>query len=911
MRVLFERFGKPLRMTVNEVWRDLKPAEPFVPPGASIAIDHDYLTQRGGAERVALSLARAFPGAPVHTSMYDPSGTFPEFADLPICTSALDNMDSLRRNHRAALPLLARSFSRMSIAADVVVCSSSGWAHGIRTDGRKIIYCHNTARWLYQADRYEPGRGGIAGMGLSLLEDRLRRWDLAAATSAHRYLANSTVVRDRIRAAYGVDAEIVPPPYAIDVHGTQTPIGSLDAGFVLCVSRLISYKNVAAIVGAMQGLGGHQLVVVGTGPDEAELRAMAPANVMMLGVVDDDQLRWLYANCVGLVSASYEDFGLTPIEAAAFGKPSALLRWGGFLDTLNEGITGLYFDEPTPLSVAGALETLLHERWDADAIRTHASRYSEANFADRMKAIAREEVAIAGGHLPPANPSDPNTIIDLRDNPPTLTRARDVSLVAASTRTRRAAPAVTALRGITTKASIVLADMVTVIAAMLVAFVLWSHWRTDDPTTFRNAHLRLGILSIPVWFVAMAHSGLYRSRLVTSRMEEMRRVSRAVVLSVLGIAAISTVTRFQAARLWLVLCAVLGFVALAIERSVIRNLFRRRRRNGRMLRTVVVVGANAEAIELAHALCNDSSLGYRVTGFLCDDRPFGSDVDGIGVVLGTVDQTLSAIRRLNATGALIATTAVSHAVSMRLTSELADVGVHVELSSSLRDIATRRMTIRPVGRYPILYVEPTPRGSWRNAAKRLFDVVLASVALVVMLPVLFVATVEIKLESRDSTVLFRQRRVGRGGTSFELLKLRTMVPDAEHRLIDLLDQNDASWPLFKMRNDPRVTRVGRFLRRSSIDELPQLWNVIRGDMSLVGPRPALASEMTEWTPDMHARLKVRPGITGMWQVNGRSTATSEDYERLDVYHVNNWSLLTDLAIIARTIPAVLATRGAY
>jgi exopolysaccharide biosynthesis polyprenyl glycosylphosphotransferase len=827
-------------------------------------------------------------------------------------------MDSLRRNHRAALPLLARSFSRMTVAADVVVCSSSGWAHGIQTDGRKVIYCHNPARWLYQSDRYEPGRGGIAGMGLSLLEDRLRRWDLAAASSAHRYLANSTVVRDRIRSAYGVDAEIVPPPYAIDVNGARSPIGSLDAGFVLCVSRLISYKNVAAVIGAMQGLGGHQLVVVGTGPQEAELRAIAPANVMMLGSVDDDQLRWLYANCAGLVSASYEDFGLTPIEAAAFGKPSALLRWGGFLDTLDEGVSGLYFDEPTPLSVAGALETMLRERWDPDAIRAHASAYSEESFTARIREIAREEVA-AGGHQlpavgvaePPSTDTSANAVIDLRGEQAVVTRARDFSLVAASTRTQRAAPAVTALRGITTKASIAAGDLVAVSMAMLLAFVLWSRWRTADPTSFRAAHLRLGFLSLPVWFVAMAQAGLYRSRLVTSRMEELRRIARAVLLTVLGIAAISTVTRLQAARIWLVLCAILGFGALAIDRAVVRAIFRRRRRNGHMLRTVVVVGANAEAVELAHALCDDPALGYRVTGFLADDKPFGADVAGIGTVLGTIDQTLSAIRRSNATGALIATTAVPHATSMRLTSELADVGVHVELSSSLRDIATRRMTIRPVGRYPILYVEPTPRGSWRIAAKRVFDVLLASTALVVTFPVLLLAALAIKLDDPNNRVLFRQRRVGRGGASFELLKLRTMVPDAEHRLVDLMAQNDASWPLFKMRNDPRVTRVGRFLRRSSIDELPQLWNVLRGDMSIVGPRPALASEMTQWTPDMHARLKVRPGITGMWQVNGRSAATSAEYERLDVYYVNNWSLLTDLAIIARTVPAVFATRGAF
>jgi exopolysaccharide biosynthesis polyprenyl glycosylphosphotransferase len=319
---------------------------------------------------------------------------------------------------------------------------------------------------------------------------------------------------------------------------------------------------------------------------------------------------------------------------------------------------------------------------------------------------------------------------------------------------------------------------------------------------------------------------------------------------------------------------------------------------------------NEEAIGLARSLHDDPALGYRVLGFMADDLPIDHDVDGIAPVLGGIDQTLSAVRRLNATGVLIATSAVSQAASGRLTDELADVGVHVELSSSLRDIAMRRMTIRPVGRYPIVYVEPLMHGGWRSVAKRLFDVTLASVGLLLSLPLLAIAAAAIRLNS-PGPVLFHQRRVGRGGNSFEVLKLRTMVADAEQRISEVASLNEATWPLFKMRTDPRVTRVGRILRRTSIDELPQLWNVLRGSMSIVGPRPALPSEMRGWPPDMHARLKVRPGITGMWQVNGRSTSSSGDYERLDLYYVNNWSLLTDVAIILQTIPAVLATRGAY
>ena len=466
------------------------------------------------------------------------------------------------------------------------------------------------------------------------------------------------------------------------------------------------------------------------------------------------------------------------------------------------------------------------------------------------------------------------------------------------------------MRGLATKSTIAATDLLSVAAAMIAVFFLWSHWRIDDPRNFRNAHEWLGVLSMPIWLFAISHAGLYRSRLITSRMEEVRRVGRATISAMLGVAALSSVTRFEAARLWLVLSAVFAYAALVTNRTIIRRRFQRQRRAGARLRGVVIVGTNSEALAIARSLRDDPALGYRVAGFTSDDLPPGYSFDGLGEVFGSISQTLSAVRRTNSTGALIATTAVNHDESMKLTSGLAEAGVHVELSSALRDIATRRMTIRPVGRYPIVYVEPQLRGSWRGIGKRAFDVGFATVGLLITAPVLLLAVLAIKFDG-GGPVLFTQRRVGRGGVSFELRKLRTMVPDAEARLREVIERNEASWPLFKMKNDPRVTRVGQFLRRTSIDELPQLWNVLRGEMSIVGPRPAIASEADGWTPEMHARLKVRPGITGMWQVNGRSTATTEDYERLDLYYVNNWSFMSDMAIIARTIPAVLATRGAY
>ena len=170
--------------------------------------------------------------------------------------------------------------------------------------------------------------------------------------------------------------------------------------------------------------------------------------------------------------------------------------------------------------------------------------------------------------------------------------------------------------------------------------------------------------------------------------------------------------------------------------------------------------------------------------------------------------------------------------------------------------------------------------------------------------------IAIKLDSRGP-VLFRQTRVGQNSKPFNVLKLRSMVTDAEAQLVDLIDLNEADGPLFKMAEDPRITRVGRLIRATSIDELPQLWNVVRGDMSLVGPRPALPHETEEWDSLLAQRLRVKPGITGMWQVNGRSDTSFEDYTRLDLYYVDNWTLTTDLAIMLKTVPAVVLRQGAH
>ena len=355
----------------------------------AVALVHDYLTQRGGAERVVSVLHRAFPEAPLYTSLYEPTATFPEFAAMDVRVAALDRLPQLRRNHRLALPLLAPQFSATTIDAEVTLCSSSGWAHGTRVTGRKVVYCHNPARWLYQRSDYLGERSSRATqVVLSALAPTLRRWDRRAAASADLYLVNSSVVRERVLLSYGIEAEVVHPPHAVDLGGPVVrPVDAPEPGYLLCVSRLMRYKNVDVLVDAMALLPDAHLVVVGDGPDAAWLRDRAGANVRFVGNVDDAELRWLYENAAALVAASFEDFGLTPVEAAAYARPSVCLRNGGFLDTVVDGATGLLVEELRPGSFAEAMRTALSRRWDEEVIRSHADRFAPERFIARVQEI--------------------------------------------------------------------------------------------------------------------------------------------------------------------------------------------------------------------------------------------------------------------------------------------------------------------------------------------------------------------------------------------------------------------------------------------------------------------------------------------------------------------------------------------
>lgn len=457
------------------------------------------------------------------------------------------------------------------------------------------------------------------------------------------------------------------------------------------------------------------------------------------------------------------------------------------------------------------------------------------------------------------------------------------------------------------KLLLIAADATALVISAGITVAVFDRW---DPSADQSAAQLwwATLATLPIWLGLFANQRLYNTRFIGRRIDEFRRVINSCVLGTLAVSLVANLANVLLRRSSLVILAVTTCILVTVEREIARRVFLRLRSGGRMVRSVIIAGANPEGRDIAAMLQAESWLGYQVIGFVDDNAPPREPVPGVPL-LGGVGDIQGILSEYPNASVIVASSAVESAVTNRLARDLLDQGVHVELSSTLRDISSQRLTVRPLGRFPVVYVEPITRGGWRAVAKRAFDVSAAAAGLVLTAPIALVAAIAIKLDSRGP-VFFSQVRVGQDSKPFDVLKFRSMATDAEERLAELLALNEADGPLFKMADDPRITRVGRFLRKSSIDELPQLWNVLRGDMSLVGPRPALPHETEEWDALLAQRLRVKPGITGMWQVSGRSDTSFEDYTRLDLYYVDNWSLATDIAILAKTVPVVLLRRGA-
>jgi exopolysaccharide biosynthesis polyprenyl glycosylphosphotransferase len=456
-------------------------------------------------------------------------------------------------------------------------------------------------------------------------------------------------------------------------------------------------------------------------------------------------------------------------------------------------------------------------------------------------------------------------------------------------------------------------DAVIVGASMALAYGLWALSAQAGASLLGAAHYegpyrRLALVALPVWILVFRRYRLYNSRHLADWRDEAGRIVHAVGISAMLTAGLAHLLDLPVAKSWLVTVWPVATVAMLLERQLMRRGFAALRQRGYCLRPVVIAGTGPEAEAMVKVFEEKPELGYCVVGLLGERERVA---DGLSERLPLLDpgaKVAEQVRLAGASGVVVATTEVDQETSNRLIRTLTDAGIHVELSSSLKDIDASRLSVRPLGCFPVLYVEAVRRGGWRPVAKRIFDLVVATIAMILALPVLALAAVLVKVSSHGP-VLFRQERVGYRGRRFQILKLRSMYVDADQRLKELVD-GIPDGPVPKIQHDPRVTPVGRVLRKLSIDELPQLVNVLRGEMSLVGPRPEQPSEVKLWAPELFSRLRVRPGLTGVWQVNGRSIAR-DSKDRWDLYYVDNWSIWHDLAILVKTVPVVVRFKGAY
>lgn len=458
-------------------------------------------------------------------------------------------------------------------------------------------------------------------------------------------------------------------------------------------------------------------------------------------------------------------------------------------------------------------------------------------------------------------------------------------------------------------ASIAVSDALSIAAAMLIAYIV-RFGVTSIPTDFT-----LLMVSAPLALVAISSGFRLYSVQLISPAEEFRRVIAAVATTIASIALFGFWSHIPYSRAWLGITWFVTLVFCLSSRRWWHLSMARMRARGELAYRTLVVGANGEAAASLDAF-RSLALGYRPVALLVvDATPQASVLDPSLIrisneALSGVDTFRRVLRDLGVDCVFVASSAVTSGMMAKITKAARLEDVEVRLSVNLPHILPTRVMAQPLGELTIVSLRSAHLSRGQAAAKRSLDVIGATLGLLLTMPVWVGMAVAIRITS-GRPVLFRQVRVGRQGQTFTLLKFRTMVCGAEDMLTDLRDRNEADGPLFKIREDPRVTRIGGWLRRWSLDELPQLVNVLGGDMSLVGPRPPLAEEVRRYEDWQHGRLEVAPGVTGLWQIGGRVELPFDEAVRRDIFYIENWSLSYDLYILAKTVPALLSRRGAY
>ncbi|HYI46013.1 MAG TPA: sugar transferase [Actinomycetota bacterium] len=455
----------------------------------------------------------------------------------------------------------------------------------------------------------------------------------------------------------------------------------------------------------------------------------------------------------------------------------------------------------------------------------------------------------------------------------------------------------------------VLADALAVTAALFTASVVRFELLTGAPAKGVDYTL-ITLLATPLWIGLFWLYGLYEPRQVLGPVNEFKQVFHGVVAGTVVVFIADSAININLARGWAFVAMMCGFVFVGGERLLVRKTLHFMRRRGGDTTRTIVLGANHEGQTVARTLEREGWLGYKIVGFVDDDLPPGHELSPGHVVIGSTSEVKNLIINKNASLVLIAASAFDTARLNRMFWELQDTNVDLQITSGTIDLLASRMIVQSVAGVPLLYVRRTGMDKIQQTMKRTLDVAGSALGLLLLSPVLIAMAAWIKKDS-EGGAFFKQTRVGREGKLFTVWKFRTMVADAEDKLAELEHLSEGPGLLFKLKEDPRITKAGKALRRYSLDELPQLWNVLRGEMSLVGPRPALPSEVEQYDDWVRNRLKVKPGMTGLWQVSGRTETSFSDYVRYDLFYIQNWSISLDLWILWRTFRAVTTAEGAH
>jgi exopolysaccharide biosynthesis polyprenyl glycosylphosphotransferase len=419
-----------------------------------------------------------------------------------------------------------------------------------------------------------------------------------------------------------------------------------------------------------------------------------------------------------------------------------------------------------------------------------------------------------------------------------------------------------------------------------------------------------------VWWLMLGAWSSRQSRILGSGPDEYKRVAAASLWLFGLVAIISYVLRFDTARGYVGIALPAGLLGLLLGRWLLRQHLNIHREAGRSLSRLLILGGPSAVAHLAASLERAKHAGYLpIAAYTPGSQDHGSVEleSGLRILGGRQDvgSIVAAIRESQADCVAVSAGVQLHPQTLRhLGWELAAMNVGLIMAPALTDIAGPRIHTQQVAGLPLIHVTTPTLEAGQRVAKRLFDVVVSGALIACTAPIMVIVAVLVKAGSAGP-VFFRQERVGIEGKHFNMLKFRSMVVDAEERLSELSERNEGNGVLFKLKNDPRVTRVGALLRKYSLDELPQLFNIFAGSMSLVGPRPPLPQEVQAYEQDVRRRLLVKPGLTGLWQVSGRSNLSWQDSVRLDLYYVENWSLAGDFVILLRTVQAVFRGTGAY